>query len=222
MRRGLVLGGVQAEFVASAFRVQDFPAPGPWPEIALVGHSNAGKSTLVNKLTGTRALARVSSTPGRTASVNFYRLSGEGMILVDLPGYGYRRSREVEPWDKLCRTYLRRPSLSHVLVLMDCRRDLGPTETAFLRGHMTLPGVQVSLVLTKTDKLGPRDLAARRSELEKGLTWIQRSQSSLGQRPITAFWVQATDEKTIALLRRSFGDRPVASWGHPCSPDLSN
>jgi len=77
------------DFVAGATTVEVFPEPG-LPEIAFVGRSNVGKSSLVNALTGRKTLARVSQTPGRTRQINFFKL-GETLILVDLPGYGFAK-----------------------------------------------------------------------------------------------------------------------------------
>ena len=96
----------EAVFLASAARPEQFPRT-PWPEIAFAGRSNVGKSSVINRLFSRRDLARVSSTPGRTRTINFYQVD-ERAVFVDLPGYGYAKvSRAVqEAWWRLVETYL--------------------------------------------------------------------------------------------------------------------
>src|SRR5690348_14321987 len=98
--------------------------PQSLPEVAFVGRSNVGKSSLINALTGRKTLARVSQTPGRTRELNFFNL-GKTLILVDLPGYGYAKaSKELAAeWQRLIFAYLSgRASLKRVLLLIDSRR----------------------------------------------------------------------------------------------------
>jgi len=148
------------EFVAGAATVDAIP-PDTLPEFAFVGRSNVGKSSLINALTGRAALARVSQTPGRTRQINFFRL-GEVCLLVDLPGYGYARISKTmaEEWQHLIFSYLRgRASLKRVVLLIDARRGALDAD----REVMTLldrAAVSYLVVLTKTDKLKPAELAA--------------------------------------------------------------
>lgn len=126
------------EFVRSANRHGQFPADG-LPEIAFVGRSNVGKSSLLNALllrgrrvkgepsASRKSLARTSRTPGRTQSINFFRIDGK-MYFADLPGYGYAKAppREIERWKKLAEGYLTgREALKLVVLIVDIRR--GPT-----------------------------------------------------------------------------------------------
>ena len=131
------------------------------PEVAFVGRSNAGKSSLINALTNRRSLARVSHTPGRTREINFFKL-GDTLMLADLPGYGYARASKslAEQWQRLIFAYLRgRPNLRRAIVLIDARRGVLATD----RDVMALldeAAVSFALVLTKSDKLSNDEVTA--------------------------------------------------------------
>ena len=127
-------------------------------EVAFVGRSNVGKSSLINALTGRKTLARVSQTPGRTREINFFNL-GKKLILVDLPGYGYAKASKqlAAEWQQLIFAYLSgRASLKRVLLLIDARRGVMDNDLAVME---LLDGAAVSygLVLTKADELKPKD-----------------------------------------------------------------
>jgi GTP-binding protein len=134
--------------------------PASLPEIAFVGRSNAGKSSLINALTNRKALARVSHTPGRTREINFFRLA-DRLMLADLPGYGYAKASKTmtAQWQKLIFAYLRgRASLRRVVLLVDARRgvlDLDCQTMALLDEA----AVSFAIVLTKIDKLAPDEIA---------------------------------------------------------------
>jgi GTP-binding protein len=132
--------------------------PQSLPEVAFVGRSNVGKSSLVNGLTGRKTLARVSQTPGRTREINFFNL-GKKLILVDLPGYGYAKASKqmAADWQSLIFAYLSgRATLKRVILLIDARRGVMDTDLAVME---LLDGAAVSygLVLTKSDELKPKD-----------------------------------------------------------------
>ena len=146
------------EFIAGAATIDAVPG-NPLPEIAFVGRSNVGKSSLINALTGRRALARVSHTPGATKQINFFRLA-ETCVLVDLPGYGYARASKSlsADWQRLIFAYLRgRANLARTLLLIDARRGIMPPD----RDAMQLldeAAVSYAGVLTKTDELRGAEL----------------------------------------------------------------
>jgi len=139
--------------------------PPEGPQIALAGRSNVGKSSLLNRLAGRRQLARTSATPGKTQSINFYRVEPGGYYLADLPGYGYaRRSKEERAkWGALIEAYLTKtPWLRAVAVLLDCRLTPQASDldmAAWLRScNITALGV-----LTKADKCARRDQDAQKA-----------------------------------------------------------
>jgi GTP-binding protein len=186
---------LHAEFVTSAADRAGFPQAG-LPEIAVVGRSNVGKSSLLNKLAQRRALARISATPGKTRLVNFFQIERRErppLLLVDLPGYGWARvaRRERAAWQRLIEGYLegRRP-LRGVLLLVDARRDPGDDERDFLP-WLAAAGVPVLLVVTKMDKLraAERELRLRAITKELGIPRaamaLTSAESGLG---IDALW----------------------------------
>jgi GTP-binding protein len=146
------------DLVATAYRADQIPVLDA-PQIALAGRSNVGKSTLVNCLAGRKALAKISATPGKTRSLNFYLSATAGYCLVDLPGYGYARcsQSEREAWGRLIEAYLQRAdALRAVATLIDCRlppQQLDLDMVAWLRSR----GIALLVVLTKADKCSLRD-----------------------------------------------------------------
>src|SRR6201992_2656762 len=117
------------DFVWGATSAENLP-PENLNEVAFVGRSNAGKSSLVNALTGRKALARVSQTPGATRQINFFDL-GDRLMLVDLPGYGFAKVSKAEAaaWQEMIFSYLQeRATLRRALLLIDARRGPGDTD----------------------------------------------------------------------------------------------
>ena len=146
----------QAELIASAPRIDKLPSSG-LPEIAFLGRSNVGKSSLLNALARRKKLARTSSTPGKTRELVLFRIRTEyGDIgFVDLPGYGWAKvsKKERDSWGRLAEDYLKgRPELKLAIVLQDVRRSWSEDESLLLRwlAEQNVPG---RVVLTKTDKL---------------------------------------------------------------------
>jgi GTP-binding protein len=135
--------------------------------VAFAGRSNVGKSSLVNALTGTRALARASGRPGRTKQLNFFELGGGQLVLVDMPGYGYAQAaKEVKrDWQGLMFDYLRgRAALRRVVLLLDARIEIKESDTAVM-GLLDRAAVIFQLVLTKIDDVKPPALARKLAEV---------------------------------------------------------
>ena len=157
---GRLLFAAEARFIAGASGPSALPPEG-LPEIAFVGRSNVGKSSLVNALTGRRTLARISNTPGRTRQINFFDLGGR-LMLVDLPGYGYAEASKsaVKSWTSLVRHYLQtRAVLRRVCLLIDSRHGVKEIDRPLMR-MLDDAGVSYQIVLTKADKAGKRELAS--------------------------------------------------------------
>lgn len=147
----------KAEIMISAVDPVQYPNTG-WPEIALAGRSNVGKSSLINSLVNRKALARVGNTPGKTRIINFYNIN-DSISLVDLPGYGYAKvSREEQKsWGKLAETYLNsRKNLNMIMLLVDIRHDPTPDDVIMLN-YIKQSGREYAIIATKADKLNKSD-----------------------------------------------------------------
>lgn len=168
----------RVDFLLSAPDLKFLPEP-TVPEIAFCGRSNVGKSSLLNALTGRRAIARASVTPGRTQELNFFEVGAPTAFrLVDMPGYGFAKApvKVVERWKALVRTYLRgRQVLARVLVLVDARHGLKDVDREMMK-MLDAAAVSYRVVLTKADKL-------KASELEK----IVAATSAEAKRHVAAF-----------------------------------
>jgi GTP-binding protein len=146
-----------AEFILSASSPEQFPSDG-LPEVAFLGRSNVGKSSLINAIVGKRGLAFTSSTPGRTQSINFYRIDGK-FYFVDLPGYGYAKvplaaKRE---WAKLIEYYLReRSTLRLAFLILDARRGWMEMDLE-LKAWLEANNHPYIVVVSKIDKLNQKE-----------------------------------------------------------------
>lgn len=159
----------QSRFITSAVKRDQYPED-ELPEIAMVGRSNVGKSSLINMLINRKGLAKTSSTPGKTQLINFYDLDGK-MRLVDLPGYGYAKvSKDKKSgWGKIIETYLvNRPNLLEVFLLVDLRHD--PTENDRLMFEWIRSfGYRGIVIATKADKIGNNQLQAKKKAIRDKL-----------------------------------------------------
>jgi GTP-binding protein len=148
-----------ADFVKSAAKPKDYPPPG-LPEVAFVGRSNVGKSSLINVLAGRKGLVRTSSTPGRTQLINFFDINSI-LTLVDLPGYGYAKAPPElrKQWGPMIEAYLAsRESLRAVVLILDIRREPSDGDLQMLRWLETY-NIPPIIVLTKCDKLSKNEFA---------------------------------------------------------------
>jgi GTP-binding protein len=153
----------KSDFITSAVKPEQYPLDGR-AEVAFVGRSNVGKSSIINALTNRRHLAKVSGIPGKTRLINFF-LINDSFYLVDLPGYGYAKVSKVEKesWGKIIETYLvGRQELKRVILLVDCRHK--PTgDDVLMFNWIKHYGYEVIVVATKSDKLTKNEL--RKSEV---------------------------------------------------------
>ena len=146
----------QAEFIVSVAPGQSYPHPGDC-EIAIVGKSNVGKSSLINAVCNNGKLARTSSTPGKTRLINFFRINRQ-FYLVDLPGYGYAKASKTQQaaWGELMERYLSSGRVNHILLLLDIRHEPTPADR------------QMFLLLTAVSGVGPKVGLAILSSFAKG------------------------------------------------------
>lgn len=148
----------QSEFVISAVKREQYPIDGR-AEIAFVGRSNVGKSSIINALTNRKKLAKVSQTPGKTRLINFFIINND-FHLVDLPGYGYAKvsKKEQQSWGKTIETYLYdRKELKRVVLLVDSRHK--PTgDDIMMYDWIKHYGYDAVVVATKSDKLSNNEL----------------------------------------------------------------
>ena len=157
---------LSTEFVISAADKSQFPAE-EWPELAILGRSNAGKSSLLNRWLGRKGLARVGATPGRTRLINFFKVvwnkDDPPFLLADLPGYGFAAAPKamVAGWRQLVADYLEsgRP-LKMALLLIDLRRDPGPDELNLLSWLKDL-SIPARVIATKADKFKQNERSRR-------------------------------------------------------------
>lgn len=181
-----VLFAQECRFVAASATIPQLP-PETLPEVAFVGRSNVGKSSLVNALTGRKTLARTSNTPGRTQEVIFFDLGGR-LMLVDLPGYGYAKVSKAKQaiWTDTLFAYLRgRPTLQRVSMLIDGRHGLKELDTEAM-DLLDRAALSYQVVLTKADKVKPAELTAM----------IDKTTKALSRRPAAHPVVVATSSET--------------------------
>lgn len=163
----------EAQFVTSNSDVKKCPPPKK-PEYAFIGRSNVGKSSLINRMTNKKSLAKTSGKPGKTRLINHFIINNE-WYLVDLPGYGYAEVPKAErlKWEKMIRQYiLQRENLQCLFVLIDSRHEAQEIDLNFMEwlGTSQIP---FSIVFTKTDKLKPSELEENLNKYKEKLleTW---------------------------------------------------
>jgi len=153
---------MDVQYITSAAKPHQLPAS-ELPEIAFIGRSNSGKSSLINAVTGRRKIARTGRTPGQTTMANFF-LVNDKIFLVDLPGYGFAAADTAvrRHWQALVDRYFTRPNIMYIIALIDARRGLQDDDIALFR--MIGSEVAIILALTKADKLSR---AEQKKSLEK-------------------------------------------------------
>lgn len=165
----------KADFIASYGISSQLPESDR-AEFVFSGRSNVGKSSLINRLCSRKNLARVSSTPGKTATINFY--SVDDLYFVDLPGYGYAKvsNADRDRWDKLINSYFEENRNNELLIqLLDCRHDPSADDVQMLQ-FLHYHRIPFVIVLTKADKLKKSQIAETQSRFEKiGLQYGSRA-----------------------------------------------
>ncbi|HHS82511.1 MAG TPA: YihA family ribosome biogenesis GTP-binding protein [Devosia sp.] len=168
LEAGRLLFARSFHFVKGCVRVADLPADDR-VEIAFAGRSNVGKSSLINRLTGRRSLARTSNTPGRTQELNLFDAERAPLRIVDMPGFGFARAPKpaVAAWTRLIHAYLKgRSNLRRVFLLIDSRHGPKANDISVMN-ELDTNAVSYKIVLTKVDKPGRRALDATIAATEK-------------------------------------------------------
>ncbi len=145
---------MESRYITSALKPEQLP-DFHLPEVAFIGRSNSGKSTLLNQILGRKSLARSGSTPGQTQMANFFGLADK-MIFVDLPGYGFTQNKNVaDNWEPLVEAYLQRPNICEFLFLIDIRREFNDQDWFLI--DLLSRNLPLYVVLTKSDKLSRQE-----------------------------------------------------------------
>lgn len=180
-----------AKYFKSAVSICTLPNFAHQPEIAVVGRSNVGKSTLLNHLFGTKNLVKTSSSPGKTRALNFFIVDDQ-LVFVDLPGYGYAKvsKEEKKKWGGLIEDYLNnRPQLNILLLLLDIRREPSQDDLTMLDWieHSQMPTI---VLLTKVDKVKPSQRVSQTKQITsrlKGLPHVHYSATkNIGRKALIA------------------------------------
>jgi len=196
-----------AEFIKSAPGKAQWPGDNV-PEIALIGRSNVGKSSLINTFVNRRGLAKTSSQPGKTQMINFYTINGK-FRLVDLPGFGYAKVPLAlkKSWKQMMEEYLsERVPLVGVIIILDARRDVGDAEQMLFEWIEEF-GLSAVTVFTKADKLSKNQISSRLAKIKKALPFKD---------PVV--FSAVTGEGKVALGKRiqgllsGAGSDPEAVW----------
>lgn len=171
---------------AVGVKMSQYPDDGK-PEIAFAGKSNVGKSTLINAMIGRKALARTSSQPGKTRTINFFNVE-DILYFVDLPGYGYAKAprTEIEKWGKMIEEYLnKRETLRGIVMLVDIRHEPGENDR-LMYDWLKHYGYDIIIAATKKDKI-------KRSQIQKQLSLIKNTLKLAPEDRLIAFSGETKD-----------------------------
>lgn len=160
---------INVELAAVGVKMEQYPTDGK-KEVAFVGKSNVGKSSLINSMIRRKALARTSSSPGKTRTINFYDVEGL-LYIVDVPGYGYAKASksEIKKWGKMINEYLeKREELEAIVMLVDIRHDPGKNDI-MMYDWLKHYGYDIIVAATKSDKLSRNQIQKHLSAIKKGL-----------------------------------------------------
>jgi GTP-binding protein len=207
-----------ATYLASAHRLQDLP-PAREPEIAFAGRSNAGKSSAINALAHRTRLAYVAKRPGRTQTINLFRLAGGG-ILADLPGYGYAEVPEAmrRHWEATLSRYLQtRQSLCGLALVMDARHPLTERDEAMLDWFRPT-GRPIHVLLTKADKLSRSDATAALRRVRERLARLGSGYTAQLFSSLRRTGLAEAEAVFARWLGRQGGQRPAPGSGHKKAP----
>ena len=193
----------RSELETIAVKPSQYP-PQDLPEIAFVGRSNVGKSSLLNFLTGRKSLARVSSSPGKTRTINFYRID-DAFRIVDLPGYGYAKlSRSVsEKWDDMMEAFFQsRKNLLTVVQLIDIRHEPSAQDVQMYE-YLKHYGLDGPVAATKADKLS-RSQAARNAAMIRSALGVSKENEIIACSALKKTGKEALLEALERILQQGF------------------
>ena len=182
---------LSAEFLTGAVSCKQYP-DSLYPELAFVGRSNVGKSSLINSLLNRKKLVKTSQTPGKTQEINFFKVNND-FVFADLPGYGFAKVPQSvqRRWKKMIEDYLlTRETLLAVIFIIDLRRSPSPLDLN-LKSWLEARGVEYLLVGTKVDKLSQSEIKKQKSKLSsvyfdegEGELLVYSSKTSRGRKEL--------------------------------------
>ncbi|NBV06847.1 MAG: YihA family ribosome biogenesis GTP-binding protein [Proteobacteria bacterium] len=199
----------QCEFILGAHRYDQAPQDLK-PEIAFIGASNVGKSSLINSIVG-RKIAIVSTTPGRTRQLNFFKVAdgftqnfSEGFVLVDMPGYGFAKAKnsDIEHWQRTALEYLtKRSNLKRLYLLIDPVKGLKESDLDMIN-ILNAVAVSFQIILTKTDKLNRQEVAKMEEKITKEiLKWPAAHPKIISTSSLKGYGIQDIQDSIIEVLQ---------------------
>lgn len=190
----------QISFVKSAYELSQIPKEN-LPQLIMCGRSNVGKSSFINSLFNRKKLAKTSSTPGKTRSINFYNVEDK-FYLVDLPGFGYAKTskEERDKWGKLITTYIKRnQKINYAFHIVDCRYQ--PTELDInLNQWLQFANIEFSLILNKVDKLSQSEFVKAAKVVKKIFPELELNNNLFYYSSVKGVWKEAIRKKILELF----------------------